>query len=69
MITFSLIRRDLPNGHVAIVLYLFRKDDVASVTTIATVAPNLATQIFMKARVHLRKSGVRDASEPLLAAG
>ena len=69
MISYSLIRRDLPDGLAAIVLYLFRNNDVASVTTIATVPPGLAMSIFMKARSHLRKNRVKDAIAPLLAAG
>ncbi len=63
MITFSLITRDATNGEVAIVLYLFRNDEVASVTTIATVPRNQATMVLIKSRVHLRRQGVADANE------
>lgn len=63
MITFSLITRDAANGEVAIVLYLFRNDEVASVTTIATVPRNQATMVLIKSRVHLRRQGIQDANE------
>ncbi len=63
MITFSLITRDASNGEVAIVLYLFRNDEVASVTTIATVPRSQATMVLIKSRVHLRRHGVADANE------
>ena len=63
MITFSLITRDATNGEVAIVLYLFRNDEVASVTTIATVPRSQATMVLIKSRVHLRRQGVADANE------
>ncbi len=68
MITYTLITRDLTEGQVAIVLYLFRDDEVASVTTIATVARNAAAVMLMKSRAHLHKVGVPDADEPLLRA-
>ncbi len=63
MITFTLIRSDLPDGRVAIVLYLYRDKKTASVSTIATVAPNQARSLFNESRAHLRKLGVRDANE------
>ncbi|HEX4764745.1 MAG TPA: hypothetical protein VH414_00550 [Lichenihabitans sp.] len=63
MITFSLITRDAGDGEVAIVLYLFRNDEVASVTTIATVPRSQATMVLIKSRVHLRRQGVQDANE------
>lgn len=63
MITFSLITRDATDGQVAIVLYLFRDDEVASVTTVATVPRQQATMVLIKSRVHLRRAGVADANE------
>ena len=63
MITFSLIMRDAADGQVAVVLYLFRNDEVASVTTIATVPRSQSTMVLIKSRVHLRRAGVADASE------
>ena len=63
MITFTLIRSDAADGRVAIVLYLYRAKTLASVTTIAIVAPGAARMLFNESRAHLKRLGVRDACE------
>ncbi len=65
MITYTLITRDLADSRVGLVLYLFRNDDVASITTIAAVARKTAPELLGKSRAHLRSLGIRDADEHL----
>ena len=63
MITYTLVRKDHPNGLVSILLHLFRDHSPASVTTIVTDRPGEAMKRFMEARVHLRRLGVADNND------
>ncbi len=73
MITYTLITRELGDSRVGVVLYLFRNDDVASITTIAAVARRAVAELVNKSRAHLQSLGIRDADEhlnpPLRATG
>ena len=68
MITYKLFRSEAANGLVAVVLYLYRDQATASVTTIATEAPRVAIRLFVEARIHLRRLGVPEADAVRLAA-
>ena len=66
MITFTLTRSDNADGQVAIVLHLYRNGRAATVKTIATVAPHAVRNLFMSARLHLKKLGIQDESDTCL---
>ena len=63
MISFTLSPTPLDNGQIDVVLRLYRRGKLASVTSIATVHRSVASMVMLRCRVHLRTLGVGEASD------
>ena len=63
MITYTLVRKDLKDGQVSILLHLYWMHEPASVTTITTDRPGAAMKRFAEARVYLQRKGIADNND------
>ncbi|HEX4766071.1 MAG TPA: hypothetical protein VH414_07315 [Lichenihabitans sp.] len=63
MISFTLSPMPLDNGQIDVVLRLYRRGKLASVTNVATVHRSVASMVMLRCRVHLRNLGVGEATE------